>query len=107
MILKLKKKIKKIHRNRSPISKNDIDINKIVVSNKLPFIGYKDDKKIKPLCIFFPKLSAYRIDFDETECMHVIKKEENVFDIYMDILEKVSNIIKIKIMVNLYIVKNI
>ena len=39
---------------------NDIDINKIVVSNKLSFIkkdfiyfiGYKDYKKIRPLCIF-------------------------------------------------------
>ena len=46
---------------------NEIDINEIVVSNKLPFgkddfkhfIGYKDDKKIRPLCIFFPKMSTY------------------------------------------------
>ena len=38
------------HQNKNPISINDIDINKIVVSNKLPFgkqdfkyfIGYKD-----------------------------------------------------------------
>ena len=39
----------------------DIDITEIVQSNKLPFgkqgfkyfIGYKDNKKIKPLSIFF------------------------------------------------------
>ena len=37
--------------------------NKIVVSNKFPFgkqgfkyfIGYKDNEKIKALCIFFPR----------------------------------------------------
>ena len=27
----------KLHQNKTPISINDIDINKIVVSNKLPF----------------------------------------------------------------------
>ena len=40
----------KCHQNKSPISINDIDINKTVVSNKLPFgkrdfkylIGYKE-----------------------------------------------------------------
>ena len=44
-----------------------MDINKIVVSNKLPFgnqdfkyfIGFKDAKKVKPLYIF---LSKMRID---------------------------------------------
>ena len=72
---------------------NDIDINKIVVSNKLPlsqqdfryFIGYKYDKQIRPLCIFFSKVNAHRIDFDETECMYFMIKEENVFDKYMEI----------------------
>ena len=52
------------------------DINKIVVSNKVYFgkkrfkcfIDYKnDDKKIRPLCIFLPKMRAYRKDFDETK----------------------------------------
>ena len=49
---------------KRPISINNININKIVVSNKLPFdkpdfeyfISYKDDKKIIPLCIFCPKI---------------------------------------------------
>ena len=45
-----------------------IDINKIVVSNKVSFgkkgfryfIGYKDVKKNRPLCVFLPKMSAYK-----------------------------------------------
>ena len=55
---------------------SDIDVNKIAVS-KFPFgkqdfkyfIGYKENKKIRPLCILFPEMNAYRIDFDETESM--------------------------------------
>ena len=30
-------------------------------------ISYKDPKIISPLCIFLPKMSAYRKDFDETK----------------------------------------
>ena len=50
---------------------NDKGINKRVVSNKIPFgkqdfkyfIGYKDSKKIKPLCILRPRKSMYKRDF--------------------------------------------
>ena len=71
MVRKLKIKF---HQNKSPISINNIDINKIVVCDQFPFgkqnfvdfIGYKDYKTIRPSCIFFPKGSAYRIYFDET-----------------------------------------
>ena len=50
-------------------------INKIVVSNKVSFgkndfkyfIGDKHAEKSKPLCIFLPKISAYRRDFDENQ----------------------------------------
>ena len=44
--------------------------------------------------------------FDETECMYFITKEEEVFGKYMEVWEKVSYIIK-RLIVNLYIVKNI
>ena len=58
-------------------------MNKIVVSNKIPFlkktlIGYKDAKKIRPLCIFLPKICAYRRDFDKTKGIHFLTKDENV-----------------------------
>ena len=49
----------KFHQNKIPISINDMDINEIVVSDKLPvgkqkyLIGYKDDQKNKRLCICF------------------------------------------------------
>ena len=49
----------KRHQHKAPISIKNIDINKIVVSNKVCFcknafkyfIGYRDGKKIKPVCI--------------------------------------------------------
>ena len=49
----------KFHQHNSPISINNIDINKIVVSNKVSFgkkdfqwfISYKDGKKLRTLCI--------------------------------------------------------
>ena len=51
----------------------NIDINKIIVSSKLSFdkngfklfIGYKDAKKFRALCIVPPKMTACRKDFDE------------------------------------------
>ena len=57
----------KFHQNKSLISINSLDINKIVVSNKLPldkedfkyFIGYKDSKKID--------LDAY----SHQKCVHI------------------------------------
>ena len=60
------------------------DVNKIVVSNKISFgkkdfnyfIGYKDAKIIRPLYIFFPKMSVYRKDFDKTKCMSFLIKDE-------------------------------
>ena len=51
------------HQYKRPTSITNIDINKIVVSNKVCFgkkgfeyfIGYKDAKKIRPLGYFFQK----------------------------------------------------
>ena len=63
---------KQIYRHERPIPVKNVDIDKTVVSNKVPFgkkrfkyfIEYKNAKIIKPLCIFLPKMSAYRKDFD-------------------------------------------
>ena len=65
----------KLHKRKSPILIDNIGVNKIVVSNKISlgkddlkyFIGYKDARKIRPLCIFLPKMSAYRRNFDKTK----------------------------------------
>ena len=48
------------------------------------------------LCIFQPKMSIYRRDFDKTKCMYQLIKNEKNFDEYNKIWKKVSNIIKSK-----------
>ena len=97
---------------KSLISINDIDINEIVISHKFPFgkqdfkyfIGYKNNKEIRPLCIFFPEMTIYKRYYDKTKCMYFTIKNENIFDKYFTIWEKISNIVK-KLIVNLYIIK--
>ena len=58
------------------------------------FIGYKDAKKIRPLCILLPKMSAYRKDFDETKFMSFSIKDDELLKRHNEIWEKVENIIK-------------
>ena len=81
---------------------DNIDVSKIVVSNKISFgkndfkyfSDYKNAKKIRPLCIFLPKMSVYRRDFDKTKCMSFLIKDEKLLEKYNEICKKVSNIIK-------------
>ena len=80
----------------------NIDINKIVVSNKFSFdkndfkyfIGYKDSKKVRPLRILLPIMSAYRRNFDDTKYMSFLIKDDKLLEKYNKIWEKASNIIK-------------
>ena len=78
----------KFHLYKSPISISDKDINEIVVSNKFPFakedfkyfVGYRDNKEIWLLCIFFPQVTIYKISSDKTKCLYFIITDEKNFD---------------------------
>ena len=92
-----------LYQHKEPISIKNIDINKITAYNKVSFrkkgfkcfIGYKDAKKIRPLCILLPKMTAYRKDFDETKHMSfLIKDDELLLEKYNGIWEKVKNSLK-------------
>ena len=81
----------KFHQNKGPFSINDIDIDKIVVSNKLPFgkqdlkyfIGYIVSVKNRPLCIFRPQIVIYKRNFDENRRISfLIKKEKFLLNIW-------------------------
>ena len=56
---------------------NHVDINKIVISNKLPFgkkdfkyfTDYKDSEKNRSLYIFCPQSFIYSGIFDENKCI--------------------------------------
>ena len=58
------------------------------------FHWYEDAKKLNLLCIFCPKLSVYKRDFDKTKCIYFLIKDEHFFNKYNEIWDKVSNIIK-------------
>ena len=70
----------KFHQYKSPILINDVDINEIVVSNKFPFgkqdfeyyVGYKDNKEIRPLGIYFPEMSIHKIYSDKTKSICIL-----------------------------------
>ena len=87
----------KFYQHKRPILISNININKIVVSNKVKkvnkksfncFIRYKDVTKVTPLCIFLPKMSGYRKDFDETKYMSFWIKDDELLRKYNGIWEK-------------------
>ena len=58
------------------------------------FIAFKDAKKIIPLCIFLPQMSAYRRDFDETKKISFLIKDDELLEKYNEIWEKFKITIK-------------
>ena len=92
----------KFNQNKGAISIKNVDIDKIVVSNKVSFdkkgfkyfIGYKNAKKIRLLCIFLTKMSAYRKEFDETKYISFLIKDNELLEKYNEIWEKARNSLK-------------
>ena len=60
-------------------------------------MGRKMLKKIRPLCIFLPKITAYRKDFDESKYISFLIKDDGLLEKYNEIWEKVKNSLKAKI----------
>ena len=81
---------------------NNLDINKVIVSNAFTFskqdfnyyIGYKDNKEIRPLCIFFPEMSRFKRYSNKTKYMCFMIEDEKSCDKYMKIWEKFSHVLK-------------
>ena len=104
----------KLHQHKGLISVKKIRINKIVVSNKVSFgktgfkyfIDYKGATN-RAFCIFFPKMSAYKKDFDETKHKAFLIKDDELLKKYNEILEKVKLISKKNLILNQYTMKNI
>ena len=77
------------HQYKKYISRENIDIYEIVVSNKVSF----DKKGFKHFigCIFVPKISAHRRDFYETKYMSFLIKDDKLLENNNEIWEKVKN----------------
>ena len=85
---------------------NDVDVSKIVVSNKWKindttckfFIGYVNDNVIKPLCIILPQMNGFFNYFeDNSKNMSFITDDESVYVKYSELWDRV---LKIKFSVN-------
>ena len=83
-------KKKKIYRHKIPVPLRDVDIEKVLVSNKIPFgeknykyfIGYLyNDDKVKPLNIMLPKTSAYVKSYDgQTKWMYFLIEDDELLE---------------------------
>ena len=49
------------------------------------FIGYKVVRKNRPLCIFLPKMTAYRKEFYETKCISFLIKDHELLEKHNEI----------------------
>ena len=82
---------KEFHKSKKPIDLMSVNVDQIVVSDKFKhnnesfkyFIGYKEDKIIKPLCIILPQMNGYIKYFENGgKNMSFLIKNEKVLDIY-------------------------
>ena len=72
------------HQYKSATLINDIDNCELLVSKKFLygeqdfkcFIGYKDNKEVRHLCIFFPEMSICKRYFDKTKCINFMIKDK-------------------------------
>ena len=60
-------------------------------------------KKIRPLCLFFPKMSGYRRDFDETKYISFLIQDDELLEKYNEICEKLEKASKKNLIVQLYV----
>ena len=72
--------------------------------------------KNKPLCIFLPKISAYRTDFDETKYIYIyiyiyiykcILIKDDLLKKYNEVWQKLKAVSKSNLIVNLCTMKNV
>ena len=101
---------KKFYHHKTTILKKYVDIQKVLVSNKIyfgekiykHFIGYLyNDNKVRPLHIMLPKTSAYVKSYDgQTKWMYFLIEDGDLLEKYNTIWDKVKynkNFLKTKI----------
>ena len=96
----IKIEINTFYRQKTPIFLKDVDIEKVLVSNKI-FFGEKNyeyfignlynDHKVKPLQIMIPKMSAYLNGYDgQTKCMYLLTDDDDLLGKYNTIWDIIS-----------------
>ena len=98
---------KEFHKSKEPIDLFSVEVDQIVVSDKLKhnnkvfkhFIGYQEDEIVKPLCIILPKMSGYiKYVKNGGKNMSFLIKDNEVWNKY----DKIWEVIKDKLAINFY-----
>ena len=108
-------KKQKPHQHKRPISikiqtliKQQYLIRSLLVKKGFKyFIGQKDAKKSKPLCVFPPEMKAYKEDFNEVRFMSFLIKGDKFQKNIMKFAKELKMSSKKNLIVNQYIMKNI
>ena len=96
---------KDFYLSKSAILLDDVDVSKIIVSNKWKinditskfFIGYISNNNIKPLCIILPQMSGFIKYFeDNSKNMSFVTDDANVYEKYSEVWNKVKKLLKLK-----------
>ena len=96
---------KEFHKSKQPINLDLVNVDQIVISDKFKhsddgfkyFIGYKEGKIVKPLCIILPQMTGYIKYFEnEGKNMSFIIKDDDVLDKYNEIWDKIKETLNIK-----------
>ena len=97
LIIRVNKK--EIHKCKQPVSLDLTNVDQIVVSDKSKyshdgfkyFIGYKEGKINKPLCIILPQITGYIKYFKNGgKNMSFIIKDDDFLDKYSEIWDKIK-----------------
>ena len=96
---------KKFHKPKPAIDLDSVDTGKIAVSNKFKhseegfkyFIGYQEDKVVRPLCIILPEMNGYiKCVENGGKNMSFLIKNSEVWEKYEDIWDVIKNKLNIK-----------
>ena len=100
---------KYFYSSKSAILLNDVDVSKIVDSNKWNinettckhFIGYISEDVIKPLCIILLQMSGFiKYYGDNSKNMSFITDDKSVYTKYSEVWDKVKKLLKLKFTTN-------
>ena len=96
---------KEFHKSKQPIDLSLVNVDQIVVSDKFKysddgfkyFIGYKEGKIVKPLCIILPQMGGY-IKYLESgrKNMSFVIKDDAVLNEYNEIWGKIKETLNIQ-----------
>ena len=90
---------KEFHKSKQPIDLNLVNVDQIVISDKMKhsddgfnyFIGYKEGEIAKPLCIILPQISGHMKDFENGDKNMSFKvKDDDVLDKHNEISTRIK-----------------